>query len=163
MRRGLALLAVCIAPVLRRGVRRQAARTWQENQVGSTQAAAAATPTGVANCGNYPLARRMSQYVNLVESKPCRSTSRNPIDTICKLSVATLIESVPDCATGTPADRAKADHIAQIARQQIESGVPPDQVYAPDPRRRPRARGAEGLLTPDRRPRPAGTGTIAPP
>ena len=129
MRRGLALLAVCVAPVL--GVACGASsENVQENQVGSTQAAAAATPTGVANCGNYPLARRMSQYVNLVELEALPQYVANPIDTICKLSVATLIESVPDCATGTPADRAKADHIAQIARQQIESGVPPDQVYA---------------------------------
>jgi hypothetical protein len=129
MRRGLALLAVCVAPVLGAacGV---SSDNVQENQVGSTEAAVAQTPTGVANCGNYALPRRMSQYVNLVEVEALPQYVANPIDTVCKLAVATLIESVPDCATGTPADRAKADHIAQVVRQQIESGVPPDQAYA---------------------------------
>jgi hypothetical protein len=116
MRHRLALLALCAAPLL--AVACGSNEDVQQNQVGSTQAAVAATPTGVADCGHYPLPRRMSQYI------------ANPIDSYCRLAVATLVESVPDCATGTPADRAKADHIAQIARQQIENGVPPDQVYA---------------------------------
>ena len=102
MRRGLALLAVCVAPVLGAACGASSENV-QENQVGSTEAAVAATPTGVANCGNYPLARRMSQYVNLVELEALPQYVANPIDTVCKLAVATLIESVPDCATGTPA------------------------------------------------------------
>ncbi len=88
------------------------------------------TPTGVANCGNYALPRRMSQYVNLVEVEALPQYVANPIDTVCKLAVATLIESVPDCATGTPEDQAKVDEITRTVRQQIESGAPPDQAYA---------------------------------
>jgi hypothetical protein len=102
----------------------------QQNQVGSTEQAVEQTPTGVANCGNFPLPRRMSQYVNLVEVNALPAYVANPIDTFCKLSVATLIESVPECETGTPEDRAKVDQIRSLVRQQIESGVPPDQAYA---------------------------------
>jgi len=129
MRPRLVLLAACVVPL---GVAACGASSEdvQQNQVGSTEAAVAQTPTGVANCGHYPLPRRMSQYVNLVELQGLPEYIANPIDSYCKLAVATLIESVPDCETGTPDDRAKADRIAEVARQQIEAGVPPDQVYA---------------------------------
>ncbi|MDX6376331.1 MAG: hypothetical protein QOE98_634 [Gaiellaceae bacterium] len=105
-------------------------RTIEQNQVGSTQAAVAATPTGVANCGRYPVPRRMSQYVNVVESDALPQYIANPIDSPCRLSVSTLIESVPECLTGTPADRATVLDITNRVRGQIESGVPPDQAYA---------------------------------
>lgn len=98
--------------------------------VGSTQAAVAATPTGVASCGGYPVPRRMSQYVNLVEVDALPAYIANPIDSFCKLSVATLIESVPECADGTPEDRAKVDRLRSTVREQIDSGVPPDQAWA---------------------------------
>lgn len=104
--------------------------TIDQNQVGSTQAAVAATPTGVADCGHYPLPRRMSQYVNLVESDALPQYIANPIDSACRLSVSTLIESVPECLTGTPADRAEVLDITNRVRGQIEAGVPPDQAYA---------------------------------
>jgi hypothetical protein len=129
MRRHLTLLALCVAP-LPAAACGTSSEEVQQNQVGSTEAAVAQTPTGVANCGRYPLPRRMSQYVAIAENDALPEYVANPIDTFCKLAVATLIESVPDCETGTPEDRAKADHIAVVARQQIESGVPPDQVYA---------------------------------
>jgi hypothetical protein len=129
MRRSVLALVLCVVP-LAAAACGTSTEDVQQNQVGSTEAAVAETPTGVANCGRFPLPRRMSQYVGLVESEALPQYVANPIDTYCKLAVATLIESVPDCATGTPADRAKADRIAQIARQQIENGVPPDQVYA---------------------------------
>jgi|tagenome__1003787_1003787.scaffolds.fasta_scaffold19539574_2 hypothetical protein len=102
----------------------------QQDQVGSTEQAVQQTPTGVANCGNYPLPRRMSQYVNLVEVDALPAYVANPIDSLCKLAVATLIESVPGCETGTPEDQAKVEEIARVVHEQIESGVPPDQAYA---------------------------------
>jgi hypothetical protein len=102
----------------------------QQDQVGSTEQAVQDTPTGVADCANFPLPRRMSQYVNLVELDALPAYVANPIDTFCKLAVATLIESVPECETGTPEDRAKVDQIRGVVRQQIEAGVPPDQAYA---------------------------------
>ena len=129
MRHRLALLALCVAPLVAAACG-TSNEDVQQNQVGSTEAAVAETPTGVADCGHYPLPRRMSQYVDLVELEGLPQYIANPIDSYCRLAVATLVESVPDCQTGTPADRTKADHIAQIARQQIEAGVPPDQVYA---------------------------------
>ena len=105
--------------------------TIEQDEVGSTQAAVAATPTGVANCGaHFPVPRRMSQYVNLVESDALPAFIANPIDSGCRLAVATLIESVPECAEGTPEDHAKVDQIRERVRGQIESGVPPDQAYA---------------------------------
>lgn len=105
--------------------------TIEQDQVGSTQAAVDATPTGVANCGaHYPVPRRMSQYVNLVESDALPQFIANPIDSTCRLAVATLIESVPACETGTPEDQAKVVEIEDRVRGQIESGVPPDQAYA---------------------------------
>jgi hypothetical protein len=104
--------------------------TIEQDQVGSTQAAVDATPTGVINCGPYPLPRRMSQYVNLVESDALPQFIANPIDSGCRLSVSTLIESVPECETGTPEDRAKVVDITNRVRGQIEAGVPPDQAYA---------------------------------
>jgi hypothetical protein len=104
--------------------------TIEQDQVGSTQAAVDATPTGVANCGRYPLPRRMSQYVNLVEDDALPEFIANPIDSTCRLSVSTLIESVPECLTGTPADQAKVRDITNRVRGQIEAGVPPDQAYA---------------------------------
>jgi hypothetical protein len=128
MRLQLALLAVCVAPLVAAAC--GSSEEVQQNQVGSTEAAVAETPTGVADCGRYPLPRRFTQYVNIVELQALPEYVANPIDTYCKLAAATLIESVPDCETGTPEDRAKADHIAQVARQEIETGVPPDQVYA---------------------------------
>ena len=76
--------------------------TIDQAQVGSTEAAIAATPAGVANCGRYPLPRRMSQYVNIVENDALPELVANPIDSTCRLAVATLIESVPECAEGTP-------------------------------------------------------------
>ncbi len=105
--------------------------TIEQDEVGSTQAAVAATPTGVANCGaHFPVPRRMSQYVNLVESDALPAFIANPIDSGCRLAVATLIESVPECESGTPEDQAKVLAIANRVRGQIESGVPPDQAYA---------------------------------
>jgi hypothetical protein len=104
--------------------------TIDQNQVGSTEAAVANTPTGVANCGRYALPRRMSQYVSIVENEALPQLVANPIDSTCRLSVATLIESVPECAEGTPADRAKVDSLRERVRGQIEAGVPPDQAYA---------------------------------
>jgi hypothetical protein len=104
--------------------------TIDQNQVGSTEAAVAATPTGVANCGRYALPRRMTQYVNIVEVQALPELIANPIDSTCRLAVATLIESVPDCVEGTPADRAKVDNLRARVRGQIDSGVPPDQAYA---------------------------------
>ena len=105
--------------------------TIEQDQVGSTQAAVAATPTGVANCGaHFAVPRRMSQYVNLVESDALPAFIGNPIDSACRLAVATLIESVPECASGTPEDQAKVLAITNRVRGQIESGVPPDQAYA---------------------------------
>ena len=98
--------------------------------VGSTEAAVAATPTGVANCGRYPIPRRISQYVNIVENDALPELIANPIDSTCRLAVATLIESVPDCAEGTPEDIAKVDKLRETVRGQIESGVPPDQAWA---------------------------------
>jgi hypothetical protein len=105
-------------------------KTIDQNQVGSTQAAVAATPTGVANCGRYPVPRRLSQYVSIVEADALPEYIANPIDSACRLSVATLIESVPECATGTPADQQKVRDITNRVRGQIEAGVPPDQAYA---------------------------------
>jgi hypothetical protein len=99
-------------------------------QVGSTEAAVAATPTGVANCGRYALPRRMSQYVSIIENDALPELIANPIDSTCRLAVATLIESVPECAEGTPEDHAKVDQIRERVRGQIESGVPPDQAWA---------------------------------
>ena len=104
--------------------------TIEQDQVGSTQAAVAATPTGVVDCGHFPLPRRMSQYMNLVESDALPKFVANPIDSACRLSVATLIESVPECLTGTPEDQAKVLDITNRVRGQIEAGVPPDQAYA---------------------------------
>ena len=105
--------------------------TIEQDEVGSTQAAVAATPTGVANCGaHFPVPRRMSQYVNLVESDALPAFIANPIDSGCRLAVATLIESLPECESGTPEDQAKVLAIANRVRGQIESGVPPDQAYA---------------------------------
>ena len=98
--------------------------------VGSTEAAVAATPTGVANCGRYPIPRRISQYVNIVENDALPELIANPIDSTCRLAVATLIESVPDCAEGTPEDIAKVDKLRETVRGQIESGVPPVQAWA---------------------------------
>ena len=72
----------------------------------------------------------MSQYVNLVESDALPKLVANPIDAACRLSVATLIESVPECETGTPADQAKVLDLTNRVRGQIEAGVPPDQAYA---------------------------------
>ena len=123
--------------------------TIEQDEVGSTQAAVAATPTGVANCGaHFPVPRRMSQYVNLVESDALPAFIANPIDSGCRLAVATLIESVPECESGTPEDQAKVLAITNRVRGQIESGVPPDQAYARDPRRRPRAGEPQGMLKP---------------
>jgi hypothetical protein len=102
----------------------------QQDQVGSTEQAVQQTPTGVANCDHFPLPRRMSQYVSLVEAEALPAYVANPIDTFCKLSVATLIESVPECETGTPEDQAEVAKIRQVVRQQIDAGVPPDQAYA---------------------------------
>lgn len=104
--------------------------TIDQPQVGSTEAAIAATPTGVANCGRYPLPRRMSQYVNIIENDALPELIANPIDSTCRLAVATLIESVPECAEGTPEDHAKVDQIRETVRGQIEQGVPPDQAWA---------------------------------
>lgn len=104
--------------------------TIDQPQVGSTEAAIAATPTGVANCGRYPLPRRMSQYVNVIENDALPELIANPIDSTCRLAVATLIESVPECAEGTPEDHAKVDQIRETVRGQIEQGVPPDQAWA---------------------------------
>ena len=105
--------------------------TIEQDQVGSTQAAVDATPTGVANCGaHFPVPRRMSQYVNLVENDALPQFIANPIDSACRLAVSTLIETVPECETGTPADQAKVADITNRVRGQIESGVPPDQAYA---------------------------------
>lgn len=105
--------------------------TIRQDEVGSTQAAVEATPTGVANCGaHYPVPRRMSQYVNLVESDALPEFIANPIDSACRLAVATLIESVPSCETGTREDQAKVLDITDRVRGQIESGVPLDQAYA---------------------------------
>ncbi len=104
--------------------------TIDQDQVGSTEAAVAATPTGVANCGSYALPRRMTQYVNIVEADALPEFIANPIDSACRLSVATLIESVPECLGGTPEDRAKVLEITNRVRDQIQSGVPPDQAYA---------------------------------
>lgn len=104
--------------------------TIEQDQVGSTQAAVDATPAGVADCGPFPLPRRMSQYVNLVEADALPELIANPIDTACRLSVATLIESVPECLTGTPEDQAKALAITNRVRGEIQGGVPPDQAYA---------------------------------
>ncbi len=101
-----------------------------QNQVGSTEAAVAATPTGVANCGRYPLPRRMSQYVNIIESDALPEYIANPIDSTCRLAVATLMESVPECLDGAPEDRAKVDRVRETIRGQIEAGVPPDQAWA---------------------------------
>ena len=72
----------------------------------------------------------MSQYVNLVESDALPAFIANPIDSGCRLAVATLIESVPECESGTPEDQAKVLDITNRVRGQIESGVPPDQAYA---------------------------------
>ena len=72
----------------------------------------------------------MSQYVNIVESDALPQFIANPIDSACRLAVATLIESVPECLTGTPEDQAKVLDITNRVRGQIESGVPPDQAYA---------------------------------
>ena len=121
--------------------------TIEQDEVGSTQAAVAATPTGVANCGaHFPVPRRMSQYVNLVESDALPAFIANPIDSGCRLAVATLIESVPECASGTPEDQAK------VARHR-EPRARPDRVGRParpgvraDPRRRPRAGEPQGML-----------------
>ena len=104
--------------------------TIDQPQVGSTEAAIAATPTGVANCGRYPLPRRMSQYVSIIENDALPELIANPIDSTCRLAVATLIESVPECEEGTPEDHAKVDQIRETVRGQIESGVPPDQAWA---------------------------------
>jgi hypothetical protein len=104
--------------------------TIDQPQVGSTEAAIAATPTGVANCGRYPLPRRMSQYVSIIENDALPELIANPIDSTCRLAVATLIESVPECAEGTPEDHTKVDQIRERVRGQIESGVPPDQAWA---------------------------------
>jgi hypothetical protein len=104
--------------------------TIDQNQVGSTEAAVAATPTGVVNCGRYPLPRRMSQYVSIIENDALPDLVANPIDSTCRLAVATLVESVPECLEGTPADRAKVDKLRETVRGQIEAGVPVDQAWA---------------------------------
>lgn len=104
--------------------------TIEQDQVGSTQAAVDAIPTGVASCGPFPLPRRMSQYVNLVEADALPEFIANPIDSACRVSVATLIESVPGCETGTPEDQAKVIDISNRVHGQIQAGVPPDQAYA---------------------------------
>jgi hypothetical protein len=127
VRRLLLLLVVVPALLAACG---SADETIDQNQVGSTEAAVAATPTGVANCGRYPLPRRMSQYVNIVESDALPAYIANPIDSSCRLAVSTLIESVPECAEGTPEDRAKVVAISNKVHAEIESGVPPDQAYA---------------------------------
>lgn len=102
-----------------------------QNEVGSTQAAVDAVPTGAAGCdAHFPLPRRMSQYVNLVESDALPVFIANPIDSACRLVVSTLIESVPECTTGTPEDQALVLDITNRVRGQIEAGVPPDQAYA---------------------------------
>jgi hypothetical protein len=129
MRRTLALLAAGLLATVAAACGTTSENV-QQNEVGSTEQAVKETPTGVANCGNYPLPRRMSQYVNLVEVEALPQYVANPIDTVCKLAVATLIESVPDCATGTPEDQAKVEAITRTVRQQIDSGTPPDQAYA---------------------------------
>jgi len=129
MRRGLALLAAGLLAVVAAGCGTTTENV-QQDQVGSTEQAVEQTPTGVANCGGFPLPRRMSQYVNLVEVEALPQYVANPIDTVCKLAVATLIESVPQCETGTPEDQAKVAKITSTVRDQIESGVPPDQAYA---------------------------------
>jgi hypothetical protein len=130
MRRALALLALAVVPVAGAacGTSEQSV---QQNEVGSTQQAVAETPTGATSCGDhFAVPRRMSQYVALVETEALPAYVANPIDTVCKRAVATLIESVPECEDGTPADRAKVAKISDTVRQQIESGVPPDQAYA---------------------------------
>jgi len=129
MRRPTALLAAGLIAAVAAGCG-TTSQNVQQDQVGSTEQPVDQTPTGVANCGNFPLPRRMSQYVNLVEVDALPAYVANPIDTFCKLSVATLIESVPECETGTPEDQAKVEQIRTVVRQQIESGVPPDQAYA---------------------------------
>ena len=130
MRRTLALLAVAVVPVVGAACG-TSDESVQQNEVGSTQQAVAETPTGAADCGDhFAVPRRMSQYVALVESEAIPAYVANPIDTVCKLAVATLIESVPECVDGTPADQQKAAKITDTVRQQIESGVPPDQAYA---------------------------------
>ena len=129
MRRGTAPLAAVLLAAVAAGCGTTTENV-QQDQVGSTEQAVEQTPTGVANCGNFPLPRRMSQYVNLVEVDALPAYVANPIDTFCKLAVATLIESVPECETGTPEDQAKVASIRTVVRQQIESGVPPDQAYA---------------------------------
>lgn len=102
----------------------------QQDEVGSTQQAIDETPTGIADCGPYPVPRRMSQYVNIIEADALPEYIANPIDTGCKLAVATLIETVPECETGTPEDRQKVAQLTERIRKEIESGVPPDQAYA---------------------------------
>ena len=72
----------------------------------------------------------MSQYVNIIENDALPELIANPIDSTCRLAVATLIESVPECAEGTPEDHAKVDQIRETVRGQIEQGVPPDQAWA---------------------------------
>jgi len=130
MRRILALVAVAVVAMVGAACG-TTDESVQQNEVGSTEKAVAETPTGATNCGDhFAVPRRMSQYVALVENEALPAYVANPIDTVCKLAVATLIESVPECVDGTPADQEQAAKVADTVRQQIESGVPPDQAYA---------------------------------
>ena len=105
--------------------------TIEQNQVGSTEAAVAATPTGVANCGDYPLPRRMSQYVNLVELDALPAVRREPDRHDLQAGRGDpdrVGAGVRDGHARGPCEGRPAS--ARRVRSQIESGVPPDQAYA---------------------------------
>ncbi len=105
-------------------------QTIAQDQVGSTEAAVAATPTGVADCGNYVLPRRITQWLNSVESEALPDLVANPIDSGCRFAVATLLVSLPLCEDGAPADVAKIEELRDRVNAALESGLPPDQAFA---------------------------------
>jgi hypothetical protein len=105
-------------------------QTIAQDQVGSTEAAVAATPTGVADCGGYALPRRITQWVNSVESEALPDLIANPVDAACRFAVGTLLVSLPLCEDGAPADVAKIESLRTRVNAALESGLPPDQAYA---------------------------------
>ena len=130
MRRVSVLAVLAVLALLLLAACGSSDETIDQAEVGSVEASVAATPTGVANCGRYALPRRMSQYVSIIENDALPELVANPIDSTCRLAVATLLESVPECLEGTPEDRAKVDGLREKVRGAIESGVPPDQAWA---------------------------------
>ena len=128
--------------------------TIAQNEVGSTQAAVAATPTGVADCGaHFPVTRRMSQYVDIVESDALPQFIANPIDAACRLALPTLIETMPKCCPRHPRIRPRPSPSASRGGPQV--GLHPSwrrTLMRMIARRPGRTRGVlvrpRGLLTP---------------